>query len=161
MTLFGNNSIKWSKFTSQNILLFTSLIKLYNPKMNNNISFLLEEEKKNIIKYIKNHLNLKIIIKLLSNSFPKGNLKLNSEYEDEVLLPAPYWVSYSAIAILCEAKFVEVPSSIDTDFKITPEQLEAAITPKTKKIASDLIYSKGPGSSGAFSFSGIFRLFCA
>ena len=46
MTLFGNNSIKWSKFTSQNILLFTSLIKLYNPKMNNNISFLLEEEKK-------------------------------------------------------------------------------------------------------------------
>ena len=69
MTLFGNNSIKWSKFTSQNILLFTSLIKLYNPKMNNNISFLLEEEKKNIIKYIKNHLNLKIIIKLLSNSY--------------------------------------------------------------------------------------------
>ena len=54
---------------SQNILLFTSLIKLYNPKMNNNISFLLEEEKKNIIKYIKNHLNLKIIIKLLSNSY--------------------------------------------------------------------------------------------
>lgn len=53
---------------------------------------------------------------------------------DEVLLPAPYWVSYSAIALLCEAKFVEIPSSIDTDFKITPEQLEAAITPKTKMI---------------------------
>jgi len=53
---------------------------------------------------------------------------------DEVLLPAPYWVSYSAIAILCEAKFVEIPSSIDTDFKITPTQLEAAITPKTKMI---------------------------
>ncbi len=53
---------------------------------------------------------------------------------DEVLLPAPYWVSYSAIATLCEAKFVEIPSSIDTDFKITPEQLEAAITPKTKMI---------------------------
>ena len=53
---------------------------------------------------------------------------------DEILLPAPYWVSYSAIAILCEAKFVEIPSSIDTDFKITPEQLEAAITPKTKMI---------------------------
>jgi aspartate aminotransferase len=53
---------------------------------------------------------------------------------DEVLLPAPYWVSYSAIAILCEAKYVEIPSSIDTDFKITPEQLEAAITPKTKMI---------------------------
>ena len=53
---------------------------------------------------------------------------------DEVLLPAPYWVSYSAIAILCEAKFVEIPSSIDNDFKITPAQLEAAITPKTKMI---------------------------
>ena len=53
---------------------------------------------------------------------------------DEVLLPAPYWVSYSAIATLCEAKFVEISSSIDNDFKITPEQLEAAITPKTKMI---------------------------
>lgn len=53
---------------------------------------------------------------------------------DEVLLPAPYWVSYSAIATLCEATFVEIPSSIDTDFKITPAQLEAAITPKTKMV---------------------------
>ncbi|MDO6674320.1 pyridoxal phosphate-dependent aminotransferase [Tenacibaculum sp. 1_MG-2023] len=53
---------------------------------------------------------------------------------DEVLLPAPYWVSYSAIAILCEAKFTEIPSSIENDFKITPEQLEAAISPKTKMI---------------------------
>jgi aspartate aminotransferase len=53
---------------------------------------------------------------------------------DEVLLPAPYWVSYSAIAILCEATFVEIPSTIETDFKITPEQLEEAITPKTKMI---------------------------
>ena len=53
---------------------------------------------------------------------------------DEVLLPAPYWVSYSAIATLAEATFKEIPSSIETDFKITPEQLEAAITPKTKMI---------------------------
>ena len=53
---------------------------------------------------------------------------------DEVLLPAPYWVSYSAIAILCEAKFIEIPSSIEDDFKITPAQLEAAITPKTKMV---------------------------
>ncbi len=53
---------------------------------------------------------------------------------DEVLLPAPYWVSYSAIATLAEAKFIEIPSSIETNFKITPEQLEAAITPKTKMI---------------------------
>ena len=53
---------------------------------------------------------------------------------DEVLLPAPYWVSYSAIATLCEAKYVEIPSSIENDFKITPAQLEAVITPKTKMI---------------------------
>ncbi len=53
---------------------------------------------------------------------------------DEVLLPAPYWVSYSALTILAEAKYIEIPSSIETDFKITPEQLEAAITPKTKLI---------------------------
>ncbi|RSK42149.1 pyridoxal phosphate-dependent aminotransferase [Mangrovimonas spongiae] len=53
---------------------------------------------------------------------------------DEVLLPAPYWVSYSAIAMLCEANFKEIPSTIENDFKITPEQLEAAITPKTKMV---------------------------
>ena len=53
---------------------------------------------------------------------------------DEVLLPAPYWVSYSAIATLAEAKSIIIPSSIETDFKITPEQLEQAITPKTKLV---------------------------
>ncbi len=53
---------------------------------------------------------------------------------DEVLLPAPFWVSYSAIATMAEAKFIEIPSTIETDFKITPQQLEAAITPKTKMI---------------------------
>jgi aspartate aminotransferase len=68
---------------------------------------------------------------------------------DEVLLPAPYWVSYAAIAILGEATPIEIPSSIETDFKITPEQLEAAITPKTKMIffnspnnPSGVIYSE-------------------
>ncbi len=54
--------------------------------------------------------------------------------EDEVLLPAPYWVSYSAIATLAEAKPIIIPSSIETDFKITPEQLEEAITPRTKLV---------------------------
>lgn len=53
---------------------------------------------------------------------------------DEVLLPAPYWVSYSAIATLAEAESIIIPSTIATDFKITPEQLEAAITPKTKLV---------------------------
>ena len=53
---------------------------------------------------------------------------------DEVLLPAPYWVSYSAIATLAEAKSTIIPSTIESDFKITPEQLQAAITSKTKLV---------------------------
>ncbi len=68
---------------------------------------------------------------------------------DEVLLPAPYWVSYSAIATLAEAKSIIIPSSIETDFKITPKQLEQAITPKTKLVMfnspnnpSGVIYSE-------------------
>tara|TARA_B100000035_G_scaffold12934_1_gene10692 strand:+ start:3445 stop:4629 length:1185 start_codon:yes stop_codon:yes gene_type:complete len=53
---------------------------------------------------------------------------------DEVLLPAPYWVSYSAIATLAEAESKIIPTSIDTDFKITPEQLENSINSKTKLV---------------------------
>ena len=53
---------------------------------------------------------------------------------DEVILPCPYWVSYSDIVKLSEGTPVEVKTSIDTDFKMTPTQLEAAITPKTKMI---------------------------
>ena len=51
---------------------------------------------------------------------------------DEVILPAPYWVSYSEIVKMAGGIPVEVPTSVASDFKITPEQLEAAITPKTK-----------------------------
>jgi aspartate aminotransferase len=53
---------------------------------------------------------------------------------DEVILPAPYWVSYFEIIKLSGGVPVEVPTSIDTDFKITAAQLEKAITPKTKMI---------------------------
>ena len=53
---------------------------------------------------------------------------------DEVILPCPYWVSYADIVKLSEGVPVEVKTSIDTDFKMTPSQLEAAITPKTKMI---------------------------
>ena len=53
---------------------------------------------------------------------------------DEVILPAPYWVSYSAITILAEANPIVIPSSIESDFKITPEQLENKITSKTKLV---------------------------
>ena len=51
---------------------------------------------------------------------------------DEVILPAPYWVSYYEIIKLSGGIPVEVPTSVESDFKITPEQLERAITPKTK-----------------------------
>ena len=68
---------------------------------------------------------------------------------DEVILPAPYWVSYSDIVKLAEGVPVEVPTSIDTDFKMTAAQLEQAITPKTKMIwfsspcnPSGSVYSK-------------------
>jgi len=53
---------------------------------------------------------------------------------DDVLLVAPYWVSYSAMVILAEGNPIEIRSGIETDFKITPQQLEAAITPKTKLV---------------------------
>jgi len=53
---------------------------------------------------------------------------------DECILPAPYWVSYAEMVKMAEANPVEVPTSIESDFKITPAQLEAAITPKTKLI---------------------------
>lgn len=53
---------------------------------------------------------------------------------DEVILPCPYWVSYRDIVQLAGGVAVEVPTTIDQDFKMTPEQLEAAITPKTKML---------------------------
>lgn len=51
---------------------------------------------------------------------------------DEVVIPAPYWVSYPDMVLLAGGEPVAVEASLETNFKITPEQLEAAITPKTK-----------------------------
>ncbi|MEZ4915807.1 MAG: pyridoxal phosphate-dependent aminotransferase [Chitinophagales bacterium] len=51
---------------------------------------------------------------------------------DEVLLPAPFWVSYAGIADMCNAKKVIIKTSIENDFKITPQELEANISDKTK-----------------------------
>ncbi|NNE30973.1 MAG: pyridoxal phosphate-dependent aminotransferase [Winogradskyella sp.] len=68
---------------------------------------------------------------------------------DEVILPCPYWVSYSDIVKLNGGVPVEVKTDIENDFKMTPAQLEAAITPKTKMIwysspcnPSGSVYSK-------------------
>ncbi|MEX0811105.1 MAG: pyridoxal phosphate-dependent aminotransferase [Chitinophagales bacterium] len=51
---------------------------------------------------------------------------------DEIIIPEPYWVSYAAMAQLAEAKMVNISTNIDADFKITAEQLENAITDKSK-----------------------------
>ncbi|MBS1622960.1 MAG: pyridoxal phosphate-dependent aminotransferase [Bacteroidetes bacterium] len=53
---------------------------------------------------------------------------------DEVLLPAPYWVSYSAIADLAEGRSIEIPATLETNFKVTPAQLEQHITDRTRLI---------------------------
>ncbi len=51
---------------------------------------------------------------------------------DEVIIPTPYWVTYSELVRLADGKPVFVQSTLESDYKITPQQLEAAITPKTK-----------------------------
>ena len=68
---------------------------------------------------------------------------------DEVLLPCPYWVSYSDLIKLADGTPVELPTTVESNFKITPAQLEAAITPKTRMIwysspcnPSGMVYSK-------------------
>jgi aspartate aminotransferase len=64
---------------------------------------------------------------------------------DEVLIPAPYWVSYPDIVEFCGAKPVPVPTRLEDNFKLRPEVLEAAITPKTKW----LIFNSPSNPSGA------------
>jgi len=51
---------------------------------------------------------------------------------DEVIIPAPYWVSYPDMVLLADAEPVVIPAGVETGFKITPEQLAAAFTPKTR-----------------------------
>ncbi len=53
---------------------------------------------------------------------------------DEVIVPAPYWVSYPDIVILAEGEPVIVPTGLDEGFKLTPARLEAAITPRTRML---------------------------
>jgi aspartate aminotransferase len=53
---------------------------------------------------------------------------------DEVIIPAPYWVSYPQMALLAGGTPVHIPAGFEQDFKITPAQLEAAITPKTRML---------------------------
>ena len=65
---------------------------------------------------------------------------------EEVILPAPYWVSYEEIVKLVDGKPVIIETSVDNDFKITAEELEKAITPKTKAI----LFSSPCNPSGSY-----------
>ena len=67
---------------------------------------------------------------------------------DEVIIPAPYWVSYPDIVIIAEGKPVIVQAGIEQGFKLTAAQLEAAITPKTKMV---VINSPSNPSGGVYT----------
>jgi aspartate aminotransferase len=56
------------------------------------------------------------------------------EEGDEVIIPAPYWVTYPELVKYFDGTVIEIPTSDATAFKITPEQLQAALTPKTKML---------------------------
>jgi aspartate aminotransferase len=64
---------------------------------------------------------------------------------EEVIIPTPYWVTYSELVKIAKGKVVEVHTSLESGFKITPTQLEAAITPKTKAF----LFSSPCNPSGA------------
>jgi aspartate aminotransferase len=67
---------------------------------------------------------------------------------DEVLIPAPYWVSYPDMALLAGGKPVMISATIEQHYKITPEQLEAAITPRTK-----LIFLNSPSNPSGMAYT--------
>src|SRR6201985_62556 len=64
---------------------------------------------------------------------------------EEVIIPTPYWVTYSELVKIARGKVVEIRTKPEDDFKISPEQLEAAITPKTKAF----LFSSPCNPSGA------------
>jgi aspartate aminotransferase len=79
---------------------------------------------------------------------------------EEVIIPTPYWVTYSELVKIARGKVVEVHTSLESGFKITPAQLEAAITPKTKVF----LFSSPCNPSGAVygkkeleALAGVFR----
>jgi aspartate aminotransferase len=67
------------------------------------------------------------------------------EKDEEVIIPTPYWVTYSELVKLAEGKVIEIRTKPEDDFKISPAQLEAAITPKTKAF----LFSSPCNPSGA------------
>jgi aspartate aminotransferase len=90
----------------------------YKLKRDNNLDFTPEQI---VVSTGAKHSIANVIISLVNSG-------------EEVILPAPYWVSYKEMVKLARGTSVFIPAGVETDFKITPEQLEAAITPKTKVI---------------------------
>ena len=96
-----------------------------------------------------NHLEYKASQICVSNGAKQAILNVLASIindGDEVILPAPYWVSYDEMVKMMGGKSVFVETSIDTEFKMTAEQLENAITPKTKA----LLYSSPCNPSGSY-----------
>ena len=96
-----------------------------------------------------NHLNYKASQICVSNGAKQAILNVLASIineGDEVILPAPFWVSYDEMVKMMDGKSVFVETSIETEFKITAEQLEKAITPKTKA----LLYSSPCNPSGSY-----------
>ena len=96
-----------------------------------------------------NNLNYKASQVCVSNGAKQAILNVLASIindGDEVILPAPYWVSYDEMVKMMGGKSVFVETSIETEFKITADQLEKAITPRTKA----LLYSSPCNPSGSY-----------
>lgn len=93
--------------------------------------------KKAIIDKFKNENNLtytadQIVVGVGAKHVLFNALMASVNPEDEVIIPAPFWVSYPEMVTMAEGKSVIISCGLEQGFKLTPEQLEAAITPKTK-----------------------------
>lgn len=83
----------------------------------------------------ENHLNYEPNQIIVSNGVKQAIYNLGQALlnpGDEVIIPAPYWVSYPEMMLLAEAKPVFIPTDMDQHLKITPEQLEKSITPRSR-----------------------------
>ena len=93
--------------------------------------------KESIVKKFKNENNLEytpdqIIVSTGCKQSIYNLCQATLDEGDEVLIPSPYWVSYPDMAILADATPVFIEAGLEQDFKITPDQLEASITDKSK-----------------------------
>ncbi len=118
--------------------------KAMNDAVNNNQSFYgpatgIPELRKAVSEKFKRENNLdyspdQIIISAgAKNSLANVILALIDK-DDEVIVPSPYWVTYVELVTLAQGKNVIIKGAFENDFKVTPEQIEAAITPKTKAL---------------------------